>query len=214
MNRQYKEYVIFDSVTPQALTSSTNASPTVITKASHGLSTGDRVLIYGHTTNTNANGIWDVIRVDADTFRIKDINTGTEVNANGIGADGICLTAPKILLVSDFRHVTLHVQTASSGNMTIKVAGSLGKNIADQTALSGDTPNFGATVSDTNPYSFIGAYNLEDAAIVEGDTGLAPAGTDITRALTVNVDGLKYLTVFPTAWSAGSLSVKAMLYSN
>jgi len=211
--RDFKEYVIFDSVTPQTLTSSTNASPTVITKTSHGLSTGDRVLIFGHTTNTNANGIWDVVRVDANTFKIKDIHTGVEVNANGIGADGFVMTAPKVLLVSDFRHMTLHVNTASSGNMTFKFAGSLGKNRADATPISGDCPNFGATQSDTNPYSFIATYNLEDASLVEGDTGLAPSGTDIIRALTVNTDGLKYFTVLPTTWTAGALTVKAQLFT-
>lgn len=212
MNRQTKEYVIFDSVTPQTLTSSTNASPTVITKNSHGLATGDRVLIFGHETNTNANGIWDVVRVDANTFKIKNINTGVEVNANGVGSNGYVCTAPKVPLVSDFRHALLHLNTASSGDMTVKLAGSFGKNLADTSDGHGDAPNFGATQSDTNPYSFIAGVNLEDGAIIEGDTGVVASGTDIIRAIEVNTDGLKYFTLLPTAWAAGAITAKLTLY--
>ena len=216
MNRQTKEYVIFDSVTPQAVTSSTDASPSVVTKASHGLATNDRVLIYGHATNTTINGIFDVVRVDANTFTLKDINTGTAINgaSGGAGTGGIVMTAPKIVSAEDFRHCVLYINTASSGNLTAKIAASLGKNLADQTALSGDTPNFGATVSDTNPYSFVAAINLEDGAQVEGDTGFVVAGTDATRTYEVNTNGLKYLTVVPTAWSAGAITVKAKLFNN
>ena len=214
MNRQTKEYVIFDSVTPQTLTSSTNASPTVITKTSHGLATGDRVLIFGHTTNTNANGIFDVVRVDANTFKIADIHTGTEINANGVGADGWVCTAPKVPLVSDFRNAVLHFNTAGTATLTVKIAGSMGKNLADQTAISGDCPNFGATQSDTNPYTFVGAINLEDGAQVEGDTGIAVAGTDLYRMYEVNTNALKYLTLLPTAWTQGAISAKLVLFSN
>lgn len=43
-----------------AIASSTNATPTVVTCAAHGIPTGtfEMVTIAGHTTNTNANGVW------------------------------------------------------------------------------------------------------------------------------------------------------------
>lgn len=214
--RDYKEYTIFDGVTPQALTSSTDADPVVVTKASHGLASGDIVLIYGHTTNTTVNGIWEVEIVNSSTFRLKDINTGDYVAGagGGAGADGILMTAPKIILCSDYRHAIIHYQMSSSGNATTKVAGSLGKNSADASAQHGDTPNFGATVSATNPYTFLATVNLEDSSVIEGDTGLVASGSGLTRTIEVNTDGQKYLTLVPTAWTAGSIDAKVKLFTS
>lgn len=63
----------------QAITSSTNATPIVITKNGHGLSTGDRVSVISHTTNTAANGNWFITKIDANTFSL-DTSVG-----NGVG---------------------------------------------------------------------------------------------------------------------------------
>ncbi len=213
--RDTKEYVIFDSATPKTITSSTDATPIVVTCTSHGFSTGDLVLIYGHATNIAANGIFKVTRVDANSFSLQDRYTGANIagTGGGAGADGLAVVAPKILLVSDFRNIVLHFNTAGTATLTAKFAGSMGKNRADA-STHGDTPNFGATVSDTNPYSFVAAVNLEDGAVVEGDTGLAPAGADIVRMVEVNTNGLKYFTVIPTAWTQGAITVKAVCFSN
>lgn len=207
MNNDSKEYVLLDAVTPQTLTSSTNASPTVITKTSHGLATGDRILIFGHTTNTNANGLWDVVRVDANTFKIKDINTGVEVNANGVGADGIALTAPKVPLAVDFRNAVLQISTSGSFNGTIKLVGSQGK-------ADGSCPNFGATASVSNPWTYVESVDLADGSSVAGATGVASAGTDIIKNLEFNTNTLKYLSIIVTAWSAGAITARLILTNN
>lgn len=66
-----------------SISSSTNASPIVITcsntMASLGISNGDTVIITGHTTNTNANGTWEVANVSGSTFSLVG-STG-----NGVG---------------------------------------------------------------------------------------------------------------------------------
>lgn len=201
--------MILDAVTPQTVTSSTDASPSVVTKASHGLVTGDRVMIFGHATNVAINGIYDVVKVDANTFTLKDINTKAAINGSGAGAGtgGIVFTAPKIPLISDFRDAILQFFTTGSATMTVKVAGSLGKS-------NGDSPNFGATQSPSNPYTYPALINIEDGAAVEGDTGIAPAGTDFARMYEVNINGLKYLTVFPTAWTQGAVTVKLQVFTD
>lgn len=212
--RDTKEYVVLDSVTPKAITSSTDATPIVVTKASHGLATGDKILIYGHATNIAANGFRKVTVLSSSTFSLQDINTNADIVGSGAGAGagtGIFLTAPKILLVSEFDNIVLHVNTADTATTTFKFAASLGKNLADRTPISGDTPNFGATVSDTNPYSFVAAINLEDGAQVEGDTGIVVAGTDITKMYEVNTNRFKYFTVIPVSWTQGAITVKAHL---
>ncbi len=62
-----------------SITSSTNATPVVITKAAHGLVTGNQVIIADHLVNTGANGTWTIIVLDVDTFSL----TGSI--GNGIG---------------------------------------------------------------------------------------------------------------------------------
>jgi hypothetical protein len=55
-----------------SVTGATNATPIVITSASHGLSTGTRVTVASVGGNTAANGTWLVTRVDANTFSLDD----------------------------------------------------------------------------------------------------------------------------------------------
>jgi len=73
------------SASEKAIQSSTNASPIVVTSAAHGLVTGDTVEISGHTTNTFANGMWEVTKLTDDTYSL-DGSTGNGVGgATGVG---------------------------------------------------------------------------------------------------------------------------------
>ena len=67
-----------------AISSSTNASPIVVTcgtsMATLGISNGDTVQIAGHATNTNANGTWEVTNVTGSSC--------TLVNSTGNGVGG------------------------------------------------------------------------------------------------------------------------------
>ena len=72
-----------------AIQSSTNTTPIAIqTIADHNLVVGDYVSITGHTTNTNANGVWKVsVVTNVQNFSIVQIN-GTNTTGNGVGAAG------------------------------------------------------------------------------------------------------------------------------
>lgn len=72
----------------QAITNATNASPTVITSNSHGLSNGMSVLIGGVGGNTNCNGgPFAVYNIAANTFQIATVATTTTMTAiNGNSA--------------------------------------------------------------------------------------------------------------------------------
>lgn len=60
------------------VTGATNASPIVITSASHALSNGNVVKIIGVLGNTGANGVWTVANVATNTFELVDsIGNGT-----------------------------------------------------------------------------------------------------------------------------------------
>ena len=77
----------FDEARTLNIVSSTNAAPIAITTTTHGLFTGDRVTISGHTVNTAANGTWTIIKTGATTFTL----TGSTGNGIG-GADGTIVT--------------------------------------------------------------------------------------------------------------------------
>lgn len=80
-----------------APTSSTNSSPIIITKAAHGFVTGDVVHLYNHTVNTNANGVWFITWLSANTFSL-DTSVG-----NGVGgATGLMtkITSKAVILTN------------------------------------------------------------------------------------------------------------------
>lgn len=88
-----------------SISSSTNATPIAITtSAAHGYSTGDTVFICDHTTNTNANGTWEITVTGSTTFTLNS-STG-----NGVG--GAAGTARK------------------ANNCVVRLASALTENIA------------------------------------------------------------------------------------
>lgn len=215
--RNFGEQVIWNAVTPVAVTSSTDATPIVVTATSHGLSTGDLVQINGHTTNVAANGIFKITRVNANSYSLQNYVTGANIAGSGAGAgaSGVMVVAPKILLVEDFTNIILSVITSGSFNGTIKPAGSLGKPILLPTdKRSEDTPNFGATQSASNPYQYLQTINLDTAAAVNGATGITSAGTDLNVQYEINVNAIKYFCPVFTAWTAGSVTIKALVTDN
>lgn len=217
MYPQRQEITLYDNVTPVTVTSSTDATPVVVTATAHGFSTGDRVLIFGHTTNIAANGVYKITRLTANTFSLQDEFTGADVagSGGGAGSSGIAVKAPPLLLVNDFRNIILQVGTSGTATTTIKIAGSVGKTAsANASSPRFDVPNIGAAASPSNPYSFVQIINLDTAVGVNGATGIVVAGTDINTMYEVNINMLKYLLVFPITWSAGAITIKAILASN
>lgn len=64
------------------IVSSSIANPTQVTATTHGLITGDSVVIAGHTSTPDINGNWEVTRISDDIFTIPIEVTG------GGGANG------------------------------------------------------------------------------------------------------------------------------
>ena len=71
-----------------------------------------------------------------------------------------------------------------------------------------------ATVSPANPYTFLQAIDLDTAAALNGATGFVASGADLAKQYEINVNAMKYLTVFPITWSAGAITVKALMVTN
>jgi len=217
MYPQYREITIFDAVTPVVVTSSTDGTPIVVTATSHGLNTGDRVLIYGHTTNIAANGIFKITFLTVDTFSLRDEFTDKDIigSGAGAGASGLLVKAPPILLTTGYRNIIFQVFTSGTATTTLKVAGSLGKGATDgSTGPRYDFVNMAATVSPSNPYTFLQAIDLDTATALNGAVGLVASGADLAKQYEVNVNAMKYMTVFPISWSQGVITVKALMVTN
>lgn len=210
--RLTSDQVIFDAVTPVAIVSSTNATPIVVTATAHGLVTGDRAYVYGHATNTSANGIFKVTRLTADTVSLQDEYSAADVAGVGVGgATGFVMLAPRI--IPGERIVSLQVDTSGTATTTLKVAISNGRTAADATSRAG-LPSFGGTITTANTYSFAGLVDLDNKAVIAGSTGIVVAGTDIHKMYEADINASKFMTVLPTSWTAGTISVKALVADN
>jgi len=212
---QKQSYTLFDAVTPVAVTSSTDATPIVVTATAHGIKNGQRVFIYGHTTNIAANGIFVATAVSANAFTLTDEITGAAVAGSGAGAgsSGLCVPAPAVVRIGDFKNSVLQIGTTGTATMTLKVAGSLGMTVKGSVSPRGDYPNFGATVSPTNPYSFLQTISLDTGAATNGATGIVIAGTDINIMIEINTNLINLATLFPITWTQGALTAKLVVQS-
>lgn len=213
--RNYQTYEVWDTITPVAITSSTDATPIVVTATSHGFATGDLVMIYGHGTNVAANGIYKIVKVDANSFQLTNRYTGANIAGTGAGAGsgGVVVACPKIVLLQDFKLLELHFMTSGTATLTVQFAISNGLMRGDESGGHGDTPNFGATVGKDNPYTFALAVDLATGAAVNGATGAAVAGTDFNKTYEVNINGAKYFCPIVSAFTQGAITLKAVVMS-
>lgn len=154
-----------------AITNATNATPIVITATSHGLSTGNRVVITGVGGNTAANGVWTITVTDANTFSL-DGSVGNGAYTSG----GFVVKIGTHEFLSD---VPAGARVATSGNLASKTATDGVADAADVTfsAVTGDQSEALVIYKDTG---VAGTSPL--IAYIDAATGLpvTPNGGDIT----------------------------------
>tara|TARA_R100000365_G_C2729082_1_gene59690 strand:- start:118 stop:513 length:396 start_codon:yes stop_codon:yes gene_type:complete len=106
--------------------------------------------------------------------------------------------------VKEFDYVTLMVSTVALSSLTAKVVGS-----AQQ-----DEPDWATAAGADNHWDYVDVTDLEDEASIDGDTGLAVADAAEVRTLRVNVQGLTWLNANVTAYTDGSITVRAVAFDN
>jgi hypothetical protein len=107
-------------------------------------------------------------------------------------------------LVENFRHVMLTLATSGSANFTIKF----------QISNSKDAPNFAAARSATNRWEYVSIKDLQSTTGIDGDTGVAFAGTDDVRMFEVNTNGQRWISASITAYVAGAISLWSKPFKN
>ncbi len=119
----------------------------------------------------------------------------TESNVTILDAeDSVSWGSPKD--VQDVDKIGLYVATDNSANLTIKIAGSM------QEAR----PDFGTAASVSNPWDYVAVYDLQDASLIDGDTGVAFT-TDVVQQYQVNTDNLRWICAEVSLRSAGDVTV-------
>ncbi len=208
MRSTLPETKIFDPAADPELTF-TAAVTNIITATAHGLTEGDCIWVSSGTTlpaGLSASTNYYVIAVTTNTFKVSATPGGPEVDITdtGTGTHTYRLKG-KAIFVADYRHSVLHLTFSTSPTMTVKVQGS----------ISESAPDFNAAQSITNKWDYIEVIDLQNGSAIDGDTGIACAGTADDRVLEINVNGLTWITVNITSTTAvGNLGVTCKAYND
>lgn len=99
--------------------------------------------------------------------------------------------------VSLYDKIYFRVGTASSANFTLKF----------QISLSNTQPDFSASASATNHWTYVDVIDCLDGASIDGGTGVTSAGTDVFKIVEVNFGHAKWACATITARSAGTVTL-------
>lgn len=154
------------------ISSSTAATPPVITTATHNLTTGDIVVISGHATNLTCNGMYKITVISGTTFSLQTL-AGVNVTAGG-GAGGATGSV-----------VVLGGASASTAKFYSDwVAGIVGTKVGPALGIAG-SPTVTDGVADANDVTFTAVSgNSVEAVVIFQDTG-----TNSTSRMVAFIDG-------------------------
>ena len=178
----------------------TAAVTNVITSAAHGLQDNDCIQLT--TTTTLPAGLalltnYYVISRTENTFKVSFTPGGLEVDITDIGTGTHTYHLKgKVIYVGDFTTSDLTIDFGSTPTMTIKLQGSVQDSVDLNAAQGAD-----------NRWDYVECVDLEDGTAIDGDTGIACAGSVDHRLIEANINGLTWITVAITAYTTGVLNI-------
>jgi hypothetical protein len=190
----------------------TAAVTNIITSDAHGLSAGDCVRFT--TSDTLPAGLslatnYYVVSPTTNTFKLSAALGGPEVDITdtGTGTHTYVLQG-KQFLASDFKSVRVAIHSSDNAAVTLNFKISDQKNV-----------DFNAAASPTNRWEYVDLRALDSGnaswgGTIDGTTGVVLAGTDISQSFEVNTNGFTWLSVTPSSYTAGSVSVIATGFNN
>lgn len=217
--RNIKNYTILDRI--GTLTAVFTAATTdICTSAAHGLKNGDKVVLTTVTTLPSplATGtVYWVMEATTNTFKLSatsvpgyttavagEIYTAIDITDTGTGAHTFTMhDIGKDIDVSDYRHCILSIHGDDSANIDIGVVGSIGKSPS-----SDGVPDFSAAAAYNNSWGFLETINLITGSAVDGAAdAISMTGTNKHEQHEININGMKWINVIMSGWSAGSVTV-------
>lgn len=180
-------------VAVKVITGITNASPMVVTSASHGFSNGDIVVIRGVGGITAANGTFKVASVTTNTYALTTVKDGLNSTGNAAYTSG-----------------------GSAINLTLAANNTdvdAGQNGTNQTLTS---PTNALGVLDAADPTFTGVSGVVDAIILRDNTTSVPlVFVDGKQQIIVAADAASSATTVAIEPAAGAVaSGVSMVFSN
>jgi len=173
------------------ISSSTNATPIVVTTATHNLSNGDLVSIKDHATNTCANGIFKVAGVTGTTFQLTNPVDGTNVVGNGVGgATGVVTVLGGVSTVGKFYSDFVGGLVGAKVNLTSPTVTDGVADAADTTftSVSGNAVKYVMIFQDTGTNSTSRMVAMIDGtSIVTCNTTLSAGTALLVEPTQVNI---------------------------
>jgi len=173
------------------ITSSTNATPIVVTTAvAHGFTTGDVVYVDGIATGTSGNGLWVIAAASGSVFSLTDPVTGANAVGNGVGAGGYCINLGRSTSADFWDDFDASLVGAAAGKVNLAgntiVGGVADANDTTFTAITGNQVEVIGIIRDTTV-----AATSEMVAIITGKQ-IVVANTNLAAGTTLLVEPLKY----------------------
>jgi hypothetical protein len=193
---------------PQSTFTVVAATDVFTSGAAHGFSIGDKLQLTTATTLPAGLSLltnYYVISIPSTTtFKLSATPNGTSVDATdtGTGTHTYHLKG-RMIYVGDYSEVKIALNFTTTPTMTVKVQGSNQNESVDCSLAQ----------SDTNRWDYVDVTDAEDGASIDGDTGIACAGSADNRIFTINDNAYEWVSVTITAWTAGQLSVRVSAYS-
>ena len=187
----------------------TAATSDVITSSAHGMSNGDVITVASSTTlpaGLSASTYYFIISADTNTFKVSTTPGGSAVDITDTGTGTHTWYREREgdnIDVNEFRHIEVSIDLENSPDVTIKCVG----------AITDSLPSFLNPQTVSNRYDFIQVVDKEDAATIDGDTGIAFAASG-NRQVVVNVDGLSFITFKTLNYKAGDITIKMKGFRN
>jgi len=183
----------------------TAAVTDIITSAAHGLSNEDLIQVASSATlptGLSASTDYYVRDVTTDTFKVSATQGGpvVDITAAGSGTHTFYLKG-KVIMVRDGEVVDLSISTASNAAFNIKV------KISNQ-----DDVDFNAAASSTNGWTYADITDLNGRTSYAGSSGYTFTGTDESVTFELETNGMKWMTVLQSSWTAGKMNAKVSLF--
>jgi len=136
--------------------------------------------------------MWYMWRIRKPIFNLLDAKDSTG-NSNTVD-------------VKNFRNAVLSIGTANSGNLTVKVQWALAKDDSDI--------DFTSAQGATNQWDYIEIVDLQNGTAIDWDTWFSVSGTDDTRIFELNINGLDYISLDVTDYTAWDVTANLVLYTD
>lgn len=173
------------------ITSSTNATPIVVTTAvAHGFTTGDIVYVDGITTGTSGNGVWAITAASGSVFSLTDPVSGANAVGNGVGSGGYCVNLGRSASTDFWDDYDASLVGAAAGKVNLTSPTIVG-GVADAadvtfTAITGNSVEAVGIIRDTGT-----ASSSEMVAIITGKQ-IVTCNTTLSAGTALLVEPLKF----------------------